>query len=955
MGRGDADGLALKALKRRAASKNACLSISRSGRRCKFPRTFGRPAQLMETGEVASGRPPIPRPRPGFGLPVPVGCHVRAKIHRSSDSERTVDEAPIAAAPVHRRNRGICARCGLMRRSKHRGRMQNSKRVLSASTLSKGETRTRTRLGVRDRVVRLARGWSNIAIFSEHPGSDQMSAVHQLSKTCAEPSVAQRGNAQLCCPTDGKVTFARLALLFVSLLLVFSIVNRLEAQQHPSAFRRLNLDHGIILRYPANWSPTEQYFSNAIELVAPAGRARTLITATRETDHASALRRLADVAAEVAAPSRYLSIGGWPGLERHYLFSRGRTGQPHSAHGEDRAWRVTTAIAADAVLVRLETTYKAETLSSLGRRLKDRVVSHAALFGRLTIAPRRGMPNELQREIEVLRKDLSSPSPFTELPAEITGDLGPGPVELASSSDQQATAVGLSMGELEIAASKDGKHVVIAANKGYAVSHDGGPFSATSWTEQVGPFPFKHRGDPSVTVGLSKAFYYAYIGLPEGEMAAKGATGCSTAIGRSVDNGQTFHFLSHAGLCPKAGVGKCFPDQAHIAADQVNAGADGADQLYSVYRTCSGLGTEKEKVCGETSTWCRGKPSIVCSKNGGEAWTQPLLIENSGSADFPRVTVASDGFVYVIYRNGNLLKLAKYSSCASGLVMQPGFPLIMPVGNTRLCADDQGLDRCHCPIAGLDRCNNGNLLSSPTVAADDTDPSRVYAAYTVSKSVSKSAQKDGIVDQDDIVVKASTDGGLTWPHEAIINANTVRARRFMPWLCSVNGRAYVTWYDRGAANFADNSLTNYYLGMATFAGGKLAAGWVRNLSGMSDPHCGPLSWPEAPRSSDDSESCQIQPQWAGNCQIRGTASTQRIPCDFGCGAGACRSCPNPSHTCMPGRGAPKYGDYNGNACAAGKIFAAWASRTAPAGPQPQPHQDTPIRIYAVTAPADATP
>jgi hypothetical protein len=747
--------------------------------------------------------------------------------------------------------------------------------------------------------------------------------------------------------------FRRLSIVVVSSLLLFSVVDRLKAQQHPSAFRRLNLDHGIALRYPANWSPKDQYFSNAIELVAPAGRARTLITATRETDHASALRRLADVAAEVAAPSRYLGIGGWPALERHYLFSRGNTGQPHAAHGDDRAWRVTTAIAAGAVLVRLETTYNGETHSLLGRRLKDRVVGHAALIGRLTIATRRGVPTELRKEIEVLRKNLAGPSPFSEPSAEITGEPQQRPGELAGSSDQQAAAVGLSMGELEIAASKDGKHIVIAANKGYAVSNDGGPFSATPWTEQVGPFPFKHRGDPSVTVGLSGAFYYAYIGLPNGEVAAKGKTGCSTAFGKSVDNGQKFHFLNHATLCPRTGVGKCFPDQAHIAADQVNAGVDGADQLYSVYRTCSGLGTKEEKECGDTTTWCRGKPSIVCSKNGGEAWTQPLLIENSGSADFPRVTVASDGFVYVIYRNGNLLKLAKYSSCASGLVMQPGFPLIIPVGNTRLCADDQGLDRCHCPIAGLDRCNNGNLLSSPTVAADDTDPSRVYAAYTVSKSVSKSAQKDGIVDHDDIVVKASPDGGLTWPHEAIINASTVRARRFMPWLCSVNGRAYVTWYDRGAANFADNSLTNYYLGMATFAGGKLAAGWVRNLSGMSDPHCG--YWPTAPRSRDDAEACQIQPQkagWCGTKEAKGP-SEDSPRCDFGCGPGACISCRFEEHICRTGRGVPKYGDYNGNACAAGRIFAAWASGTPPAGLSLKPNAR--IQIYSITVSADGPP
>jgi hypothetical protein len=745
--------------------------------------------------------------------------------------------------------------------------------------------------------------------------------------------------------------FRRVAAVVMLLLLFITFIDRLKAQQHQDHLRLLNLDHGIILRYPANWSPAEPYFSNANELVAPLGLARTLITATRETDHARAMRRLADVAAEVAAPSQFLSIAGWPGLERHYVFRRGRTGQTSAAQGRgEAAWRVTTAIAAGDVLVRLETIYQGETHSPFEAKLKDQILHQAAHWmGRLILVRKRGMPDDTQREIEILRKNVPNPSALTPS-AEIRGE-GQGSGELASSSDQQAVAVGLEQGELEIAASRDGKTIVIVANSGYAVSYDGGPFSATSWTSTAGPFPFKHKGDPSITVGLSKAFYYAYIGLPEGEVAAKNAIGCSTGIGKSVDDGKTFHFLNHAVLCPKTGVGKCLPDQAHIAADQKIAGPNGADQLYSVYRTCNGL--RAERSCEETSTWCRGKPSIVCSKDGGETWTRPFLIENSGSADFPRITVAPDGFVYVIYRNGNLLKLAKYGSCASGLVMEPGFPLIIPVNNTRLCADDEGLDRCHCPIAGIDRCNNGNLLSSPTVAVDDTNSSRIYAAFTVNSIDPITSARN-----DDVVVKASTDGGLTWPHEATINAigtGRLGARRFMPWLCSVNGRAYVTWYDRGFNEpFNDNSLTNYYLGMGTFAGEKLTAGRVRNLSGKSDPHCG--YWPTAPRSKDDAEACQIQPQMAGWCGTDdGKQPSGDSPrCDFGCGPGACRSCKFRTDICRAGDGVPKYGDYNGNACAAGRVFAAWASRTPPAGPSLDA-EDHKIRIYSITVSVEGPP
>jgi hypothetical protein len=47
------------------------------------------------------------------------------------------------------------------------------------------------------------------------------------------------------------------------------------------------------------------------------------------------------------------------------------------------------------------------------------------------------------------------------------------------------------------------------------------------------------------------------------------------------------------------------------------------------------------------------------------------------------------------------------------------------------------------------------------------------------------------------------------------------------------------------------------------------------------------------------------------------------------------ACPNAGETCqLSGNGCPKYGDYNGNACIAGRIFNAWASATAPPGLPP---------------------
>ena len=43
---------------------------------------------------------------------------------------------------------------------------------------------------------------------------------------------------------------------------------------------------------------------------------------------------------------------------------------------------------------------------------------------------------------------------------------------------------------------------------------------------------------------------------------------------------------------------------------------------------------------------------------------------------------------------------------------------------------------------------------------------------------------------------------------------------------------------------------------------------------------------------------------------------------------------------MLGGGCPKYGDYNGNACAGGRLFMAWASATPPTGVPPGAGIDT---------------
>src|SRR5258706_467396 len=94
----------------------------------------------------------------------------------------------------------------------------------------------------------------------------------------------------------------------------------------------------------------------------------------------------------------------------------------------------------------------------------------------------------------------------------------------------------------------------------------------------------------------------------------------------------------------------------------------------------------------------------------------------------------------------------------------------------------------------------------------------------------------------------------------------------------------------------------------------------RCLSNNPDPQCA-SGWPQPPRERPDSEECTQQPQLAGRCGPGGT-----VRCDFNQGP----ACPM-GQTCQTGNGRPKYGDYNGIACAGNFVTAAWTSATAPAG------------------------
>jgi hypothetical protein len=461
-------------------------------------------------------------------------------------------------------------------------------------------------------------------------------------------------------------------------------------------------------------------------------------------------------------------------------------------------------------------------------------------------------------------------------------------------------AVRPGLGELEISASRDANNIVIAGNSGLSFSTDRGAHFASGSSGVFGP------DDATLARAQSENFYLGVIAVPNGSPSQLNVTGCTNAVSRSNNNGANFALQGYSARCPLTGTGVCFPDQPHIAADTVNA-ASGNDQLYAVWRnftttqpipSCTAIGS------GLVTTL------ISCSQDNGVNWTAPAQIPGAG--DFPRVAVGRDGAVYVVTVSGNSVLLNRFTSCASGLTAEAGFPVTVATLSGPVS----------CPVPGLDRCNDGNTLSSPTVAPDPDDANHLFVTFAEFLTVN----------DEEIAAVESVDRGLSikFPGRLIVS-NTPLARRFMPWSCSTHGRAWVGWYDRRAASRTNNDLTDYFVSSTRST-------ILMNLSNNPDPQCA-SGWPCGTRNANDSESCSVQPELAGFCKRTGGGGSENR-CDFS-GPDA-TTCPT-GETCQTGDGCPKYGDYNGIACTDNFVIAAWSSATPPlGGAAPSPG----INIYA---------
>ena len=669
----------------------------------------------------------------------------------------------------------------------------------------------------------------------------------------------------------------------------------------------------VALRDAVGFTRTSERVSHALELSSEFGRTTLLLEHRLSANEA--LARLEEIAAEQAELSRFFGLGGGRALERVRVAAPPLPSFAPSAERGAESPVITIAVAHDDIVLRLEAALEKPYDSGI----------RSALIGVLTGFQVRTSRPASAAVLDAFRE--GTPPARVGIGADATE---PPVLEFSPSAgfNDRINAGAGTDAEIEVAVSDDGRDIVVVNNaRDYTTSNTFGQSFSGPQNLTGGP---PANGDPSIAWAQSGAFYYAYIAFPNGTPASGNVTGCSTGIHASTDGGQNFAFQNHAFVSPLTGPTISFPDQEHIAADRNNASGSGGDQVYSVWRdfpsaapsatSCCDIRTAGACPAGSNTTLASPTPSIVCSTDGAANWTARVAV---GSGDFPRLTVGPDGFVYVVFMSGSNLMLNKFSSCDTGLVQQAGMPVTVATGVNQVNCGAGG-------VAGLDRCNSGTDGRSPTVAVAEDDASHVFVAYA----------SNSAANNENVFVRDSTDGGQMWTRPAVqLNAATT-GHRFMPWVCATGDTAFVSWYDmRAGVTGASNDLAEFFAASAVLDGsGDLVANPDFTVSQAPDPLC--ATWPSVPRAVVNSENCSVQPQQAGLCAGTGVMGVPAVRCDFSDCPGAACNCGDldgdtVQDACNTGQGGPKYGDYNGSACVAGRFYTAWASRTAaPGDPQP---------------------
>ncbi|HTM43735.1 MAG TPA: hypothetical protein VL137_02200, partial [Polyangiaceae bacterium] len=698
-----------------------------------------------------------------------------------------------------------------------------------------------------------------------------------------------------------------------------------------------SLREGVKIPHSADWVRLGQLGGRVMSLKR--GDAQVIFEVDRHDNHRKALERMRSAARELPVVARYSEISGYPVLYRSVIVPA-----PISEYAREskdtQLYETTLVLIADSVVLEAQARGPVEQ-GTVTETALAKMIEGIALPANPDTAADLEWLNQAaaddHAELQQARVPLEAPAVFTPHTAEAALAPVGAAQQFAARSEPDVD------GEVEVAVDSSGRHMVLANNGEFPVdltisNNYGFPGSFTdcgtgdplcSITNQGGPNPTGGGGDPSVAVGASGTFYVASIAQPPGGPGPLPNPACGSMIYASTANasgditGFSFQAIAAASQT-------LFADQEHLAADPINSAPGGGDLLYSVYRQFNSC---TNPISGQG-------PFITCSADSGLTWATPVAI---GTGDFPRVSVAPNGNALVAYTSGGTIRMARFGQCTPSAT-PGGLPTIAPIGIPTIvdaaapvldCTTGSTPTSTGTAIPGLDRCNVGNDLRSPVAVADPTNSNNVFVIHA--------EQSAGNAANDNVILTGIDVTGANPPQNFTLNS-AAGGHRFMPWLCATGSQVFASWYDMRAANAANNSRLDYFGRSLSVNAGVFTLNPEFQINDVQDSTCatafpsGVLAVGAGQATSTDE--CPGSQQ-AGFCTDTNGAQIYG-QCDFSdCGSPLTNNtivnnpctCPldpvvndgTTRTTCQGRRGEPKYGDYNGNACSGGRLYAAWAA------------------------------
>ncbi len=340
---------------------------------------------------------------------------------------------------------------------------------------------------------------------------------------------------------------------------------------------------------------------------------------------------------------------------------------------------------------------------------------------------------------------------------------------------------------------KNVNELVAGANgDNFFYSHDGG----WTWTSGKLTSSWGVWGDPCIVADTSGNFYYSHLSN------TGGATGWldRIVIQKSSDGGATWNDGSYTGLNDDKDQDK--PWMAYDA----SPGSSFKGNLYVTWTEFDQYGNPDPE----------NRSRILCSvsNDGAETWSEPVVtsqysgdcIDDDHTAEGAVPAIGPQGEVYTAWSLNDTIWFDR--SLDGGLTwLAQDIPITRQEGGWKF------------NVPGLNRCNGF------PVTACDRNTGTIYVNW--------SDKKNGI-DDTDVWLSKSTDGGNTWSNAVRVNDDPPGRHNFLTWMAvdQVTGNLYFVFYDR--RNHEDWQ-TDVFLAYSTDGGQTFANLQISNAAFTPQP------------------------------------------------------------------------------------------------------------------------